>query len=175
NAEFPYQNVNHFKISNETSLFAKNSTWKFLMGFQHNHRQEWSEFHTHYGNLEKPDEMNPDLELDFKLSTFDSGLKWMRDFNSHLKGIFGVHAQIQKNLIDGYNFLLPEFNRRNLAVYLIQDWEIQKNLKLNYGLRWDYTHLDIEGFFDPILYQFLRNNGHSMGYSEEIAQRSLSI
>lgn len=175
NVEFPYQNVNHFKISNETSLFAKNSTWKLLMGFQHNHRQEWSEFHTHYGNLEKPDEMNPDLELDFKLSTFDSGLKWMRDFNSHLKGIFGVHAQIQKNLIDGYNFLLPEFNRRNFAVYLIQDWEIQKNLKLNYGLRWDYTHLDIEGFFDPILYQFLRNNGHSMGYSEEIAQRSLSI
>src|SRR5690606_9745108 len=49
NIEFPYQNVNHFKISNESTLRFNGNSLSFLLGYQNNHRQEWSEFHTHYG------------------------------------------------------------------------------------------------------------------------------
>src|SRR5690606_16634300 len=117
NVEFRYQNVNHFKILSVNNLKLHPHSLIFSFGFHHNHRQEWSLFHTHYGN-QPPPEKNPDLELDFNLSTFDAQLKYTHLFSRKNKVNFGIQSQSQKNSIEGYNFLLPEFSRFNLGTFL---------------------------------------------------------
>src|SRR5690606_8909677 len=75
NIEYPYQQVNHFKISTGNKWFLNNNTIHFSTTVQNNRRQEYSEFHTHFDNQEAP-ETNQDLELDFNLTTIESSLKW---------------------------------------------------------------------------------------------------
>jgi iron complex outermembrane recepter protein len=68
NIDFPFQQVNHFKVINKNEWFFKDSSLDVILGFQNNHRQEWSRFHTHYAG-QTPPATDPDLELDFNLNT----------------------------------------------------------------------------------------------------------
>lgn len=175
NIEFPYQNVNHFKISSESSFRFNGNSLNFLLGYQNNHRQEWSEFHTHYGNSQSPPEINPDLELDFNLSTYDAQIKYQHAFSKKYKWNIGIQSQVQFNHIKGYNFLLPDFQRYNLSAFAINNWEISPKWNLNYGFRYDFTRLETSSFYDPYLFDFLINNNHSEAESNQFAQRSLDL
>ncbi len=175
NVEFPYQNVNHFKVLSENVLKFHPNSLKFSFGFQNNHRQEWSLFHTHYGNSQQPPAINPDLELDFNLSTFDAQVKYLHQFNRKNKLNIGIQSQAQENSIKGYNFLLPEFTRYNFASYITNEWELNPKWNLNYGIRYDYTQMEIQPFYDHYLYEFLFNNGHPAEQSENYAQRSVHL
>lgn len=172
NVEFPYQNVNHFKVLSETTLKFHPNSLKFSFGFQNNHRQEWSLFHTHYGNSQQPPAIDPDLELNFNLSTFDAQVKYQHQFSRKNKLNIGVQSQSQKNLIKGYNFLLPEFTRFNLASYIMNEWEISPKWNVNYGIRFDHTEIEIQPFYDNYLYEFLSQNGHTDEQANGFAQRS---
>lgn len=175
NVEFPYQNVNHFKVVSESILKFKPNSLKFSFGFQNNHRQEWSMFHTHYGNNQTPPTVHPDLELDFNLQTFDGQVKYQHHFNRNNKLIVGIQSQTQKNSIKGYNFLLPDFTRLNLASYIVNDWKIHPKWNLNYGVRFDYTKIEINSFYDHYLYEFLLQNGHTTEQADYFAQRSVNL
>lgn len=175
NIEFPYQNVNHFKLSNETTLPFRNGSLKFLTGFQNNHRQEWSLFHTHYGNAQEAPLVDPDLELDFNLSTYDAQIKYEHQFSRNFQSDFGIQSQIQQNSIKGYNFLLPEFDRQNYAAYVINQYKISPKWQFNFGVRLDFTQLKTQGFFDEHLHTFLLQNGYSTEESAAMAQRSSDL
>src|SRR5690606_30476492 len=173
NVEFPYQKVNHFKVLSETTLKFHPNSLKFSFGFQNNHRQEWSLFHTHYGNNQQPPAIDPNLELDFDLSTFDAQAKYVHQLNRKNKLNLGIQSQFQNNSIKGYNFLLPEFTRTNLAAYATNEWEINPKWNLNYGIRFDYTEMEIQPFYDEYLYEFLSENGNNQ--ADEFAQRSAHL
>lgn len=175
NIEFPFQNVNHFKISSESTLRFNGNSLSFLLGYQNNHRQEWSEFHTHYGNNQQAPLINPDLELDFKLATYDAQVKYQHRFSKNYKWNFGVQSQIQSNKISGYNFLLPEFERTNLSAFVINNWDISPQWNLNYGIRYDFTKLKTSSFYDRYLFEFLMNNGHSESEANQFALRSTDL
>src|SRR5690606_28758017 len=175
NIEYPYQNVNHFKFSSESTLRFDRNSLHFLLGYQNNHRQEWSEFHTHFGNNQQPPISNPDLELDFQLNTYDAQIKYQHVFSRKYKWTLGVHSQFQNNYIKGYNFLLPEFGRTNLSAFAINDWEISPEWSFNYGIRYDFTRLLTSSFYDPYLFQFLISNGYSESESNQFAQRSSDL
>lgn len=172
NIEFPFQNVNHFKVSNETTLKFRPNTLSFLLAYQNNHRQEWSEFHTHYGNFQLPSDVNPDLELDFNLSTYDAQIKYEHKLSSRHRIKIGLQSQFQNNLIAGYNFLLPKFKKSNGAGFILSNWEINNQWSLNLGARVDFTNLKIDSYFDQSLFNFLISNGHSQQNAEEVAQKS---
>lgn len=175
NVEFPYQNVNHFKIISESTLKFHPNSLKFSFGFQNNHRQEWSLFHTHYGNNQQPPSVDPNLELDFNLSTFDAQVKYIHQLSRKNKLNIGIQSQAQNNLIKGYNFLLPEFTRYNLASYITNELELNPKWNLNYGIRYDYTQMEIQPFYDEYLYEFLINSGNSEQQSKGFAQRSIHL
>lgn len=175
NIEFPYQNVNHFKISSESTLRFNGNSLNFLFGFQNNHRQEWSEFHTHYGNNQQPPVVNPDLELDFKLSTYDAQIKYEHAFSKNYKWKIGVQSQIQSNKVSGYNFLLPEFERYNVSAFALNNWEVSPKWSLNYGFRYDFTDLSTKSFYDAFLFDFLIQNGNSESQANQFAQRSVDL
>src|SRR5690606_4746395 len=79
-----------------------------------------------------------------------------------------------KNLIDGYGFLIPKFNRQNLGFYAIHEIEVSPKLSLNYGLRFDHTQLKIDAFFDDELYHYLLEN-HEHEEALSLAQRSQDL
>ena len=80
------------------------------LGFQNNHREERSAFHTHYGSQPAP-EKDPDKELAFNLNTFSASVKARFIGSSSWEHILGWDGQHQRNDISGYSFLLPEYRR----------------------------------------------------------------
>src|SRR5690606_12121459 len=112
-------------------------------------------------------------ELDFNLSTFDAQVKYQHQFSRKNKLNIGVQSQSQKNSIKGYNFLLPEFTRFNIASYITNEWEINPKWNINYGVRFDYTEMEIKPFYDEFLYEFLSQNGNQQ--AADFAQRSVHL
>ena len=66
NMELPYSKVNHLKVTTLQQYAWEKLVLSGDFGFQNNHREEWSVFHTHYGSQPVP-EKDPDKELAFNL------------------------------------------------------------------------------------------------------------
>ncbi len=175
NIEFPYQKVNHFKVISENEIrLGTKDVLKFITSYQNNRRQEKSSFHTHYANQPVPTK-NPDLELDFDLSTYDSQLKYEHNHNKNFKTIIGAQAQLQSNNIAGYNYLLPEYDRNIYSGFIIEEFKKGNTWKVSAGLRYDYATFKSQGYFDDYLYNYLVGKGNSAGIADYYATRSKTI
>lgn len=174
NIGFPYQRANHFKATGKGKWFLEDWDLELSLGYQNNRRQEFSEFHTHYGNQSAP-EQNPALELDFNLHTFDGQAKatYYVSKQHHFK--FGLQTQSQENTIGGYGFLLPEYTRNTIGAFALYDYKPNDRWSLNAGLRGDIAQLTTEEFFDPILYEYLINSGQSEANASAYALRSRQL
>jgi len=171
NIEYPFQRVNHLKLINKNEWFFHNFKLEAILGFQNNHRQEWSRFHTHYTGQLAP-AVNPDLELNFDLNTYDAQVKFTKDFIENHTTSIGVQTQLQDNTISGYNFLLPEYARVNQGIYATHSYRISKNINLNAGARLDLSKIKIESFYDSNLYEYLIGNGSTTATATDYATRS---
>lgn len=171
NVGFPYQRVNHFKLLNDTRFRFDNAELQILLGFQDNHRQEWSYFHTHYASQEPP-EKDPDLELDFGLKTYDAQAKLDYSFSEKHSGKIGFQTKWQKNEISGYNFLLPAYQSNGLAAFYKHRFRAQKDLFFDFGVRFDYNSINSDQFYDDNLYDYLINKGSSSEEANAYALRS---
>ena len=172
NVGYPYQRVNHFKLINNNHFFINDDAKLTVnLGYQNNHRQEWSLFHTHYGNQEPP-EVDPNLELNFDLTTYDAKVKWEQKFSDEHTTNLGVEAKYQDNNIKGFNFLLPEYEAQNYAAFLTHEYKISNSTLWSLGLRYDYGKIDMNDFYDNYLYDYLLQNGESEATANEYAQRS---
>ena len=175
NIDFPYQKVNHLKIISENEYkFGTNKILKLKSSYQNNVRQEWSVFHTHYPDQPIP-ETNPNLELEFDLSTYDTQLSFDWKHSPKFKTIIGVQSQYQNNTIDGYNFLLPKYKRTIYSAYMIEEVNAHQNLKLSAGIRYDFGKMKTESFYDPYLYQFLIKDGYDHETANQYALRGEKI
>ncbi|MGM0635868.1 MAG: TonB-dependent receptor [Bacteroidota bacterium] len=171
NIDFPYQKSNHLKIISKNKWFFDKSTLIFLMSYQNNNREEWSLFHTHYGNQEPP-ENNPNQELDFNLNTVESSLKLKHHFSKKHQTTLGIQAQHQNNKIAGFNFLLPEYRRSTLGVFGIHQYDYNDRLAFDLGIRADFAQMNIDSFYDPLLYEYLVNRNYNTSEAQSFAERS---
>lgn len=174
NIDFPFQRVNHLKVINKNEWFFEDSSLDLTFGFQNNHRQEWSRFHTHYSG-QTPPENNPDLELNFSLNTFDAQAKFRKEFSAVHTTAFGLQGQFQDNNIAGFNFLLPEYIKGTAGIYATHEYRATEKLQLNLGVRFDYSQIAIEENFDPILYEYLTNRGFNESTANAFATRSRKV
>jgi iron complex outermembrane recepter protein len=156
--DLPYSNVGHFKVINNTEIKTNGGILKIDLAYQNNHRQEWARFHTHYGNQPAP-EVNPDLELDFSLSSLSGNLKFDNHLSDNVRYSAGVNTQLQKNEIAGYNFLLPQYRRFSYAGFFVTRFSVNQKLMISGGIRYDFGKLDIESFRDTVLANFLSGTG----------------
>lgn len=162
NIELPYSSVNHIKA---TTMQSYRLPWVKLslnLGYQNNRRKEFSLFHTHYGS-QKPPVINPNKELDFNLNTYSSSFQVATTELEKWSLKWGIDGQIQQNNIGGYGFLLPQYNRNIWGTYLLADWNILPNLKMTGGIRYDQGQVDIKGYQDIYLEDYLLQ----MGYNAE--------
>ncbi|WP_329905262.1 TonB-dependent receptor [Porphyromonas pogonae] len=163
NIELPYSSVNHFKLTTNQSYRLQDWLFNWDIGFQKNLRREWSAFHTHYSGQNIP-EKDPDKELEFDLNTYSSQLKakWFK--NEKWKHTLGIDFQAQNNKIAGYSFLLPQFTRFTSGIVLYSDYTPNRKISFGGGLRYDFGKVNIKGFEDPYLSNYLKN----MGYTDDL-------
>ncbi|HLW40997.1 MAG TPA: TonB-dependent receptor [Flavobacterium sp.] len=174
NIGMPYQQVYHTKVTYHAKWRNIHDEWDFKVGFQRNHRQELSFFHTHYSN-QQPPEINPDVELDFKLITLNSELTYKKDWILDHTSTFGVQQQYQTNAITGYSYLMPAYNRWNVGFFGKHLWNITPKTNLEFGARYDQASLKVDGYFDAVLYDYLTDSGSSENDALANAQRSTAI
>ena len=174
NVGFPYQSVNHFKLISNSKWMNDHSSWQFSFGFQQNHRQEISKFHTHYSNQQAP-ELHPDVELDFLLNTLDSQLSY--EFESNLNHVttVGVQQNFQKNQVAGYSYLLPAFQKEGLGFFMKHHWDVSEKWLLEAGARFDFSKMNVAGFYDTVLYDYLISIGKDDATAGSYAQRSTNL
>lgn len=171
NIEFPHQTVNHFKVTNTHRWIFDQSDLRLSVNFQNNRRKELSKFHTHFNNQEPP-QQNPDVELDFNLTTVDTQIKFTHfSSDKHTLNI-GIQSQYQDNRIEGYGFLLPAYTKNTLGFFGAYEHTASEKLSLNVGLRYDFANIKTERFFDPILYEYLISQGHDQAQANSFALRS---
>lgn len=171
NIEFPYQTANHLKLTSGNHWFINESTLRFTWSLQHNLRREFSEFHTHYGDLAPPSKQ-PDLELEFALTTLESHLKYSHRFNNNSLLNIGIQHHYQNNTIQGYGFLLPEYNKHAWGTYLSWENRFSSKWDVHAGIRADQAFIHTQRYFDPLLYEYLIGKGNTPETAHAYALRS---
>jgi iron complex outermembrane receptor protein len=174
NVDLPYSTVNHLKITTRQQYTRDSFRLCWDAGAQHNQREEWSLFHTHYGSQPVP-KNDPDKELDFSLATFSSSLKADWTGAERWKHTVGWDAQYQRNRIAGYSFLLPEYERLTTGGSVVSAFYPNKNITLSGGLRFDYGKLDIAASEDEFLEAYLRQQAYADAVVEAYRWRSYSV
>lgn len=175
NIAMPYQQVSHLKLVDNLAFSKRGIDYEADLGWQQNHRQEISAFHTHYPGQDVP-AVDPNLELDFRLNTYSTNgkarLKFDSNYASHTV-VLGMQNQLQQNSISGYNFLLPKFRMLSSGVFISDQINVSDRVTASLALRYDVSQLQVEGFFDEILYRYLEKNGNSL--AESYAWRSVEV
>lgn len=174
NIELPYSSVNHLKITTHQQYIWDKLFGYWDIGFQNNHREEWSRFHTHYGT-QLPPATDADKELEFSLNTFSSSIK-MKTFRfEHWEHTAGWDVQYQQNRIDGYSFLLPEYNRFTSGLLWLSTYRTNKKVAVSGGIRYDYGRLDISAFRDVYLTNYLQEQGYDSNMIDTYQWRSYPV
>ncbi|MDD2938718.1 MAG: TonB-dependent receptor [Proteiniphilum sp.] len=175
NIEFPYSTSTHFKlVSNSELRISDSGKMHFDFGYQTNHREELSQFHTHYSN-QLPPVNEPDLELQFKLDTHSANVRYVMDEGKQWSKVFGLSTEYQHNKVGGYSFLLPGFDRFSAGAFWLNSYKWNENLTLMGGLRYETGKLTVDGFYDPVLEAYLVMQGYDDEQVDLYAQRAADI
>lgn len=163
NIELPFSKVNHFKASTHQQFSLDGIIYSADLGYQYNHREEWSSFHTHYTNQPAP-LVDPNRELAFRLHTGSASLKVRLLRSTSWEHVLGGDLQLQKNTIAGYSFLLPAYTRITLGGYYLATWHLSDQWTFTGGIRYDWGKINISAYQDPYLSTYL----HEQGYSNDL-------
>jgi iron complex outermembrane receptor protein len=174
NIDLPYSTVNHLKITTHQQYALNVTTVYWDAGFQNNYREEWSRFHTHYGNQPAP-ETNPDRELVFSLNTFNSSLKADLIYSVRWKHTVGWDVQYQRNSIDGYSFLLPAYKRFTTGLLWLSVFRPNSKLSVSGGVRFDYGKMNISAYKDIYLERYLDDRNYAADIIESYKWRSYNV
>ena len=159
NIELPFSKVNHLKVTTHQQYAWEKLILSGDLGFQNNHREEWSAFHTHYGSQPAP-EKDPDKELAFNLNTFSASVKARFIGSSSWEHTLGWDGQHQRNDISGYSFLLPEYRRSTTGMLWLTTYRPNNVFSVSGGVRYDYGYMNISSHEDTYLADYLRKQGY---------------
>ncbi len=174
NIELPYSTVNHFKVTTRQKYCWDSAIATWDIGWQNNHRQELSRFHTHYQAQPAP-VVDPDKELEFMLRTASSSLRLTKYTPSDWEYAAGWDVQYQDNDIDGYGFLLPAFERFTTGLSGVGTWSPSSDFSLSGGVRYDYGKVDIAAYEDVYLTEYLTDKGSDRSIIDQYRWRSYRV
>ena len=159
NMELPSSKVNHLKVTTLQQYAWEKLVLSGDFGFQNNHREELSVFHTHYGSQPVP-EKDPDKELAFNLNTLSASVKVRFIGSSSWEHALGWDGQHQRNDISGYSFLLPEYYRSTTGLLWLTTYKPNNVISVSGGMRYDYGYIHISSHEDAYLADYLRKQGY---------------
>ncbi len=174
NVEMPFSTSNHMKLISNNEIRLSRTALQIDLGYQRNRRQELSPFHTHYGT-QQPPAVDPDLELLFLLDTYSAHIRLQMGEEQKWQKTIGLSSEYQRNRVGGYSFLLPDFDRFTTGAYWLNEWKLNNRFSLTGGLRYDAGSLAVEGFYDPLLADYLRLQQQDEAQGAFSAQRAAAL
>jgi iron complex outermembrane receptor protein len=171
----PFSTVNHLKIIARQQVMWDGVAASWDVGLQSNHRQEWSDFHTHYGGAQPPPAVDPDKELEFLLHTFSSSARLRTLRTGRWEHTAGWDIQFQRTTIAGYSFLLPAYRRLTTGLLWLSEWRVSEKLTFSGGARYDYGRLEADAFEDIYLEEYLGRQGHDAEEIDRYRWRSYAV
>jgi iron complex outermembrane receptor protein len=142
--DLPYQSVNHFKIINNTDIIKGNQKLSLNLGFQQNLRREFSEA-TEHGYMPKPKNSK---EREFDKKVYSANIKWHPSIIHRQNLNIGINSSYQDNKIDGWGFLIPDFNSFSVGAYVYDRFKVNEVLTLNSGIRYDFGNIQTAAQYD---------------------------
>ncbi len=140
NIDLPHSLVNHLKLTSTNTWTTALLQTKLVLGYQLNHREEWSRFHTHNPSQTPPD-VDPDKELMFHLHTGSAQLQFRLTPNTSWEFYSGLSTTLQHNGIGGYGFLIPAYDRWDGGLYLLTNYRHTSALQFSGSVRYDMGHI----------------------------------
>ncbi len=146
----PYQEVNHFKVINRSSYQLQQHQLEMELGYQYNHRQEYSQYVPHgYMPALYPDTMNidPSLERAFDKQVYSFNLRDNITIGQHTL-MAGVSGERQENKIGGWGFLVPAFVQHNAGAFVYDKFRLNSKVILHGAIRYDYGEMQMQQYTD---------------------------
>lgn len=152
--DHPKQEVTHHLVQlNAYHKFSGLGKLSFQYAFQFNNRKEFDIRRGTYANT-------PALDLD--LSTHSANLDFESEkWNSwkFRSGISSVYQINEPNPLTNVRPLIPDYERFDLGAYAITDFEPSPRLKFNFGIRYDFSHVEARKYY-------LKSRWEERGYDE---------
>lgn len=148
--QMPSQKVNHFKLINRTTYHTGIHSLEMEMGYQHNFRQEYSQYVNHgYMPPVYPDTMQipAHLEREFDKRVYSLNFRDQINLGKHNLTI-GFNAEHQRNEIDGWTFLVPAFNQTTAGMFLYDKVKLNDQVLLHGAVRYDYAQIRMYKYTD---------------------------
>jgi len=149
--QYPFQNVNHFKIINKSQWSNNNFSMEVDLGFQRNFRQEWSQYVSHGfmpSTYEGGEGFKPELERQFDKHIYSANLDGTYFYSNNTSFNFGLTGDYQENDINGRGFIIPAFERINIGSFFIAKRKLSAKQNITAGARYDYGNIKIESYQD---------------------------
>ena len=164
---YPYHQVNHFKLINTSQWKWGKFQIESNLGFQRNFRQEWSQYVSHgYMPAVFPDSLdfNAILERQFEKYVYSGNIKLSCFQNEKTLFTVGINSDYQDNRIDGRGFIIPAFKQRNAGGYAFAKHYFSHKSILQLGMRYDYGHINTLNYNDWFPSTVISNNDTTLHY-----------
>ena len=149
--QYPYQEVNHLKITNQSEWHGTNFNLEMELGFQNNFREEWSQYVSHgYMPAVSPDSLSfpSDLERQFDKNVYSGNVKISFKPAVNLSVTGGLNTELQDNKVSGRGFIIPSFTQITAGAFVLGKYYLTPNSILQAGVRFDYGKINTDAYSD---------------------------
>jgi iron complex outermembrane receptor protein len=160
NIDLPYQEVNHNKVVYTAEIFLHKNWMEIDAGFQQNLRQEYSQAHSH-GPVAVDNGSN--LAHKFDLRTTTLKLQYHFTVLDSLKMICGINNELQHNIIQGFEFLIPKYTTRQHGVFSYASYALLSNMNISGGIRYDLAYYNISAHQPNTYASFVPSSNRQYG------------
>ncbi|MFN3529232.1 MAG: TonB-dependent receptor [Bacteroidia bacterium] len=150
NIALPSQRIRHYKLSSNSSVILGKNWLELDLGYQLNRREELSAPHAHGRPL--LDSSNT-LAHGMDLSTWSYNARYHLKLDSVRTLILGGSGQYQTNRIDGFEFLIPDFDAWQAGAFALLQWQLRPNFFTNAGLRYDIGGIRSAAYRESLIIQ----------------------
>lgn len=141
--ENPKQDVtHHLGRLRYFKRFEKLGKWTTQYDFQLNQRLEF--------DIRRSDELSKKPSVDLELTTHTITSDFKIDSNSDYTINFGIMGRYQENFADpsnGVRRLIPDYDKYDAGAFITAEYDINENLVVDAGLRYDYNYIDSKKFY----------------------------
>ncbi|WP_345951593.1 TonB-dependent receptor [Mucilaginibacter sp. PAMB04274] len=146
----PSQQVNHLKLINRTSYQTGDHMLETELGYQHNFRQEFSQYVNHgYMPPVYPDNMRipATLEREYDKHVYSANLRDRISFGKHELTI-GLNGEHQDNAINGWTFLVPGYKQTTAGGFAYDKSKLSEKVFLHGAIRYDHGQVRLFKYSD---------------------------
>jgi iron complex outermembrane recepter protein len=150
--KLPRQKVAHFTLNHFTTLVFDNDQLEIALGYQSNNSKEYSYLDNRTGN--RTATLNAfreqgHFDLGLFLHTLSGNVSYTIRKSDKQVVKLGLNTQYLFHKTDGYHHVLPEYQRFSSGVFVTHQYRFSDEWIMNSGLRFDFTHLNLEGSLNP--------------------------